>query len=186
MRILVTGGAGYIGSVTNTLLREKGFETIVFDNLSCGHREAVGDTKLIVGDLTDENAIDRIFLEQPIDAVIHFAAKALAGESMEKPHEYYTNNIVGGLNLLDAMQKHGCTTLVFSSTCAVYGTPVKLPVSEDALIHPESVYASSKHMFEEILDWYETIYGIHSIKLRYFNASGAILDGSLGEDHSPE
>ena len=186
MKILVTGGAGYIGSITNTLLQEKGYETIVFDNMSCGHKEAVGDTKLIVGDLTDETAIDKAFSEQPIDAVIHFAAKALAGESMEKPHEYYTNNIVGGLNLLDAMQTHGCTTLVFSSTCALYGTPLSVPVSENAPIHPESVYASSKRMFEEILDWYETLYGIHSVKLRYFNACGAMLDGTLGENHTPE
>lgn len=186
MKILITGGAGYIGSITNKLLREKGFETIVFDNLSCGHKEAVGNTKLIVGDLTDEKAIEQVFSDGTIDAVVHFAAKALAPESMKIPDIYYKNNLIGGINLLEAMRKHGCRTIVFSSSCAVYGTPVSLPVSENAPIHPESVYASSKRMFEEILDWYEVLYDIRSIKLRYFNASGATLDGSLGENHDPE
>lgn len=186
MAILVTGGAGYIGSITNKFLRDAGYQTIVFDNLRTGHLAAVGQTPFVEGDLKNPEDVKRVFESGKIEAVIHFAALALAGESMEKPYEYYVNNIVGGLNLLEAMRAHSCRAVVFSSTCAVYGTPTKLPVSETAPINPESVYASSKRMFEEVLAWYETLYGIKSVMLRYFNASGAALDGSLGEDHKPE
>lgn len=186
MNILVTGGAGYIGSITNRLLSEQGYPTVIFDNLQTGHETAVGNAKFIRGDLKNRNDTAKVFQTEKIDAVVHFAAMALAGESMEKPHEYYLNNIVGGLNLLEAMRENNCRIMVFSSTCAVYGTPQKLPVSEDAPIHPESVYASSKRMFEEILGWYDSIYGIKSVSLRYFNAAGATLDGSLGEFHDPE
>lgn len=186
MKILVTGGAGYIGSITNVLLGQAGFETVILDNLSTGHRQAAGKTKLLEVDLKDKAGIEKVFSENKFDAVIHFAALALAGESMERPYDYYVNNIVGTLNLLEAMRQYGCSSLVFSSTCAVYGTPEKVPVSESAPIHPESVYASSKRMAEEILSWYDKRFGIRSVMLRYFNAAGAVLDGTLGEFHSPE
>lgn len=186
MTILITGGAGYIGSITNVYLRNHGYTTVVFDNLTTGHRQSVGTTPLIVGDLKNKADIDEVFSHHTFDAVIHFAALALAPESMERPYDYYLNNVIGGLNLLESMREYTCQTIVFSSTCSVYGTPQKLPVSEDAPIRPESVYASSKRMFEEILDWYDELYGVKSIKLRYFNASGATLDGSLGESHRSE
>lgn len=186
MNILVTGGAGYIGSITNKLLHEAGHKTIIFDNLSSGYKEAVGDTHLIIGDLKSRTDIDTVFSQQKIDAVIHFAALALAGESMEKPYDYYVNNILGGLNLLEAMRTHGCTKIVFSSTCAVYGYPDHLPVAESETYKPVSVYGSSKLLFEQILDWYEKLYNIKHVNLRYFNAAGALLDGSLGEGHPVE
>jgi UDP-glucose 4-epimerase len=186
MKFLITGGAGYIGSITNWLLKSRGHETVIFDNLMGGHREAVGDTRLIVGDLRNPEDISRVFESEKFDAVIHFAALALAGESMEKPREYFHNNIDGGLNLLEAMRKSDCRTIIFSSTCAVYGYPKTLPVTEDMPIAPESVYGASKYMFEQVLDWYAKVYGIRHAKLRYFNACGALPDGSLGEDHAPE
>lgn len=186
MRVLITGGAGYIGSITNAILRSQGVETVVFDSLKNGHREAVGDTKLIVGDLTIKSDIDEVFEANTFDAVIHFAALALAPESMEKPFEYYQNNVLGTLNLLEAMTRAACKTLVFSSTCAVYGYPKSLPVIEKEKIAPESVYGSSKHIVEEIIEWYGQVYSLRFMNLRYFNAAGAILDGSLGEDHAKE
>jgi len=186
MKFLVTGGAGYIGSITNWLLRSQGHETVVFDNLYNGHKEAIRDTELIVGDLRDKEQITQVFEGRNFDAVIHFAALALAGESMQKPYDYFHNNIDGGINLLEAMQTHNCKTIIFSSTCAVYGFPEKLPVTEDSPIAPTSVYGASKRNFEEILDWYEKIFGIRHANLRYFNACGALKDGSLGEDHKEE
>jgi len=186
MKFLVTGGAGYIGSVTNWFLQSQGHSTVVFDNLGNGHKEAVGKSKLIVGDLCNAADINRVFENEDFDAVIHFAALALAGESMLKPYEYFHNNIDGGINLLEAMRTHGCKTIIFSSTCAVYGFPKTLPVTEDSLIGPASVYGASKRNFEEILDWYEKIHGIRHAKLRYFNACGATPDGGLGEAHTVE
>lgn len=186
MKVLITGGAGYIGSITNAILRAQGVDTVVFDSLKNGHREAVGDTKLVVGDLTIKSDIDEVFKANMFDAVIHFAALALAPESMEKPFAYYQNNILGSLNLLEAMRKSTCRTIVFSSTCAVYGYPKSLPVTEDEKIAPESVYGSSKRMVEEMIEWYGRLYGLQYMNLRYFNAAGASLDGSLGEKHDPE
>lgn len=186
MKLLITGGAGYIGSITNWLLREQGHETVIFDNMVNGHKEAVGDTKLIIGDLRNKEDIDDVFEAEKFDAVVHFAALALAGESMEKPFEYFHNNIDGGINLLEAMRVHNCKTIIFSSTCAVYGFPKNLPVTEESPIAPASVYGASKRNFEEILEWYEGIYGIHFARLRYFNACGATPDGTLGEDHKSE
>lgn len=186
MKVLVTGGAGYIGSITNSILRSQGVETVVFDSLKNGHRASVGDTPFISGDLTIKSDIDEVFGKYKFDAVVHFAAMALAGESMDKPYEYYTNNILGGINLLEAMRRNDCNTLIFSSTCAVYGYPKHLPVTEEEHIAPESVYGSSKHMLEEIISWYGKIYGLKYANLRYFNAAGATLDGSLGEDHVQE
>lgn len=186
MKVLITGGAGYIGSVTNAVLRQQGYETVVFDNLSLGHKEAVGDTKLIVGDLRNKEDIDGVFAKEHFDTVIHFAALSLAGESMEKPYEYYDNNLRGGLNLLEAMRTAGCKTIIFSSTSAVYGYPPRIPVTEEEPILPVSVYGSSKRMVEEMIEWYGKIYGIRSVRLRYFNAAGAMHDGSLGEAHTYE
>lgn len=186
MIILVTGGAGYIGSITNQLLRSLGHKTIVFDNLSTGHESAVGDTPLEIGDLTRPEEINKVFDKYQIDAVVHFAALALAGESMQIPAKYYQTNVMGGLNLLEAMRKHNCTQIVFSSTCAVYGFPDTLPVTEETPKKPVSVYGSSKLMFEEILHRYEELFGLKVAILRYFNACGASLDGSLGENHQAE
>ena len=186
MKILITGGAGYIGSITNKLLEAQGHDTVIFDNLSRGHREAVGKTPLLVGDLTNISDINEVFEQHSFDAVIHFAALSLAGESMEKPYEYFHNNLLGGLNLLEAMRKHNCKKIIFSSTSAVYGYPKRVPIVEEEAIAPVSVYGASKHMVEEMIGWYGKTYGISSVILRYFNAAGAMLDGSLGEDHEPE
>ncbi|MDP1721663.1 MAG: UDP-glucose 4-epimerase GalE [Candidatus Gottesmanbacteria bacterium] len=186
MKILITGGAGYIGSVTNAVLRQQGFETVVFDNLSLGHRQAVRDTKLIVGDIRNKEDIDQALASESFDAVVHFAAYSLAGESMEKPYEYFDNNLRGGLNLLEAVRLHGNPSVIFSSTSAVYGYPDHVPVMEDAAIAPVSVYGSSKRMVEEMIEWYGRIYSTNFVILRYFNAAGALPDGSLGEAHGRE
>ena len=185
MKILVTGGAGYIGSHTVDLLQKEGYEVVVFDNLVYGHKEAVS-CPLAVGDLLDKKAVRKVFEENKFTAVIHFAAYALAGESMSKPGKYFENNILGGLNLLEAMKDFGVKYIVFSSTCAVYGYPEKLPVTESSPLNPVSVYGESKLTFEKILRWYDEIYGIKNICLRYFNAAGADLEGRIGEDHQPE
>ncbi len=186
MKVLITGGAGYIGSITNKVLRDKGIDTVIFDNFSTGHKESIGNTECITGDLRNKEDIDAVFHKYKFDAVMHFAALALAGESMEKPYLYFQNNILGGLNLLSAMKDAGCNTFIFSSTCAVYGYPDHLPVTENESYKPVSVYGASKRNFEEILEWYEKIYGIRHAFLRYFNAAGALTDGSLGEDHPGE
>lgn len=186
MKILVTGGAGYIGSITNQELRKKGFETVVFDNLIYGHRKAVVDSILEVGDLLRIESLRKIFKKHKFDGVIHFAAYALAGESMRDPYRYFKNNIQGGLNLLQVMTENNVKKIIFSSSCAVYGYPKKLPVTEREKLEPVSVYGEAKIAFEKILYWYEKLYGIKYISLRYFNAAGASLDGTLGEDHKPE
>lgn len=186
MKILIIGGAGYIGSVTNAVLRDQGIETVVFDNLSLGHRTAVGDTKLIVGDLRNKVDINQALASESFDAVIHFAAFSLAGESMEKPYEYYDNNLRGALNFLEAIREHGNPSIIFSSTSAVYGYPSQVPVTEDAPIAPVSVYGSSKRMIEEMIEWWARIYRTRYVCLRYFNAAGAMTDGSLGEAHTHE
>lgn len=185
MRILVTGGAGYIGAVTVKYLVEKGHEVIVFDNLVYGHKEAV-EVPLIVGDLIDKDFLFKSFENQKFDGVIHFAAYALAGESMKDPYKYFYNNLTGGLNLLELMRRNNINNIIFSSSCSIYGTPERLPVTEDESKKPESVYGESKLMFEKILDWYDKVFGMHHVNLRYFNAAGASLDSSIGEDHDPE
>lgn len=183
MRILITGGAGYIGSITTKLLQREGHDTVVFDNLRQGHKEFVSG-KLVIGDLLSVEDLNK--LEGDFDAVMHFAALALAGESMEKPLDYFQNNIQGGINLLEFMKNRSIKKIVFSSTCAIYGTPKTLPVSENEEKNPESVYGESKLAFEKVLHWYDEIYGIKHINLRYFNAAGASIDESLGELHNPE
>lgn len=184
MKVLITGGAGYIGSITNNILQKEGHETVVFDNLKYGHEESVSG-ELVVGDLLKKDDLARL-KGKGFDSVIHFAALALAGESMKNPYEYFENNIIGGLNLLEFMRDEEILSIVFSSTCAIYGAPKSLPVSESEEKKPDSVYGESKLAFEKILSWYDRIYGIKHINLRYFNASGASIDGTLGENHNPE
>lgn len=183
--ILVAGGAGYIGSHTVKELQNQGNEITVFDNLIYGHKEAVS-CSLVAGDLLNKTEVEKIFQKNKFDAVIHFAAYSQAGESMENPAKYFENNIQGGLNLLEEMRKNDVKHIIFSSTAAVYGFPKNLPVKETDEYKPSSVYGESKLAFERILKWYDEIFGIKSVCLRYFNACGASLDGSIGEDHKPE
>jgi UDP-glucose 4-epimerase len=181
MKVLVTGGAGYIGSHTVRLLRERGYGVVVLDSMEFGHRAAIDDTPLIEGDTADESLVRRVLEEQGIEAVIHFAAYKNAGESVEQPERYFDNNVCGSLSLLRAMKDAGVRYLVFSSTCAVYGTPNKLPVAEDNDLHPESPYGESKRMVEQILHWFDVCHGLRYASLRYFNAAGAWPDASIGE-----
>ncbi len=185
MKVLVTGGAGYIGSVTTEQLLDAGHQAVVFDNLGRGHREAVdGRAKLIVGDLCDAGAIESAMREEKPDAVMHFAAFALVGESMQHPEMYFQNNVVGGLNLVEAMRRAGVPKIIFSSTCATYGVPESVPMSEDLPQRPANPYGESKLLFEKMLRWYQELHGIQSVFLRYFNACGATE--KFGEDHEPE
>jgi len=184
--ILVTGGAGYIGSHVAKKLAEAGFNVIVLDNLSKGHREAVLKGKLIVGDLADVDLLDRIMKEEGIEGVIHLAADSLVGESMEKPGKYYRNNVANGINLLEAMVNNGVEYIVFSSTAAVYGEPEEIPITESHPANPENTYGESKLFFEKILKRYDEIYNLRYVSLRYFNAAGADLSGQIGEAHDPE
>ena len=186
-KILVTGGAGYIGSITVQTLKKAGFEPIIFDNLVTGHKESVTQEKFYQGDLVkDFNLLEKVLKEEKPEAVIHFAAMSLVGESVQNPQKYFTNNLKGVLNLLEMMMKNKVLKIVFSSTAAVYGEPQKIPIEEDDPKAPTSPYGESKLMIEKILDWYGRAYGLNSVALRYFNACGAMLDGFLGEDHHPE
>lgn len=185
MKLLVTGGAGYIGSVTVAELQRLGHVVTVFDNLVYGHREAI-TCPLIEGDLLDKELLSSRIEKDQFDGVIHFAAYAYAGESMKDPYKYFHNNLQSGLNLLEMMREKHIPSIIFSSSCSIYGTPTVIPVTESESKKPESVYGESKLMFETILSWYQKIHGIEYINLRYFNASGATLDGSRGEDHDPE
>ncbi len=185
MRLLVTGGAGYVGGHTVRVLLDAGHDVTVYDNLAYGHRESV-PCKLEIGELDDRAALDELFRRGRFDAVLHFAAYAYVGESVTEPSKYWRNNVAAGLELLDAMRKHGVERLVFSSTCAVYGPPTRVPIDEDERKAPESPYGESKLTFERVLASYATAYGLRSMSLRYFNAAGARPDGSLGEDHEPE
>ena len=185
MKVLVTGGAGYIGSVTTELLLDAGHDVVVFDSLERGHREAVDPrARLVVGDLRNRDAISRAVADAKPDAVIHFAAYALVGESMTRPELYFENNVIGALNLADAMLRAGVGRIVFSSTCATYGQPERVPIAEDTPQWPQNPYGESKLLIEKALIWYERIHGIKSVFLRYFNACGATR--KYGEDHDPE
>ena len=187
--ILVTGGAGYIGSHAASALKKAGYEVIILDNLSYGHQEIVDDVlqvKLIVGDTSDRAALDRLFSTHKIDAVMHFAAYIAVGESVKEPGKYYRNNVASTLNLLEAMLAHGINKIVFSSTCAVYGMPKEIPMTENHPHNPLSPYAASKDMVERILSDFDTAFGLKSVAFRYFNACGADPGGLLGEDHHPE
>src|SRR6201984_933676 len=185
MRIFLTGGAGYIGSVCSELLLSEGHEVAIFDNLSEGHRAAVDSrANFIEGELADRRQIQAALSDDRVDAVMHFAANALVGESMQNPSKYFRNNICNGLNLLDAMVAAGVRRIIFSSTCALFGPPDRLPIDETAQPRPISPYGESKLAFEKILRWYDGIPGLKFICLRYFNASGA--SEKFGEDHRPE
>ncbi|HEY9904133.1 MAG TPA: UDP-glucose 4-epimerase GalE, partial [Candidatus Sericytochromatia bacterium] len=187
--ILVTGGAGYIGSHAVQALQNAGYEAIVLDNLVYGHREFVEQAlgaKLIVGDISDRALLDEVFATHEIAAVMHFAAYAYVGESVSDPAKYYRNNVVGTLTLLEAMLAASVKTIVFSSTCATYGVPQSVPVTEDQPQNPINPYGRTKLMVEKILADFDKAYGLRSICFRYFNAAGADPAGLLGEDHSPE
>ncbi|MEO0080166.1 MAG: UDP-glucose 4-epimerase GalE [candidate division WOR-3 bacterium] len=185
MKVLVCGGAGYIGSVTSRLLSEAGHEVLVFDNLSYGHRSAVAPpARLVVGDLGDGALIERVVAEFRPDCVMHFAALIQVGESVLRPDIYFHNNVACGINLLNACGRNGVRRFVFSSTAAVYGTPAEIPVTEDAPLRPANPYGSTKAVFEGLLADYSRYYGLRYAALRYFNVAGAY--GNLGEDHRPE
>ena len=186
MAILVCGGAGYIGSHVNKELNRRGYETVVLDNLVYGHREAVKWGTFILGDLKNLDEIEAVFRTNPIDAVFHFAAYAYVGESVIDPEKYYFNNVANTLNLLHAMRTYGCDKIVFSSTCATYGEPEKVPITENMSQRPINPYGASKLMIERILKDYGNAYGLKYAILRYFNAAGADPEGEIGEDHDPE
>lgn len=186
MRILVTGGAGYIGSHTAKLLAQAGHEPVVLDNLQNGHDWAVRWGPLEQMDLTDRNALRDVFQRYQFEAVIHFAGLIEAGESMREPAKYFRNNVANTLNLLDGMREAGVNAIVFSSTAAVYGNPEQIPIREEHPRRPVNAYGESKLMVERLLEWYGAAYGLAWTALRYFNASGADPDGELGEVHHPE
>lgn len=183
---MVTGGAGYIGSHMVLQLLDSGFEPVVLDNLSRGHADAVGGVPLIRADLRCQDDVDSCLAERDFDLVMHFAALAYVGESVNEPEGYYQNNVVGTLNLLAAMRRHGVGKIVFSSTCAIYGNPTRVPIDETHSHEPINPYGSSKLVAERALADYAKAYGIASVSLRYFNAAGCDPDGRAGERHEPE
>jgi UDP-glucose-4-epimerase GalE len=181
--VLVTGGAGYIGSHTVRALRDAGADVVVLDSLEYGHAEAVLDAPLEVGDIADGALVSRVVEEHSVDAVVHFAAYKAAGESMEVPERYFENNVARTARLLAALHDSGVARVVFSSTCAVYGTPRTLPVDENHPTGPESPYGESKRIVEQMLRWFDECHALRSVSLRYFNAAGASPDARIGEDN---
>ena len=186
MKVLVTGGAGYIGSHAVRILVAAGHDVWVYDSLVYGHRGAVPSGRLIVGDLADQEKVEQVLREHAIDAVMHFAAFALVGESVERPERYYQNNIINSVKLLDAMRATGVHRIVFSSTTATYGVPETIPITEAECQDPINPYGFSKLVVEHALADYAHAHGFAYAALRYFNAAGASPDGDLGEDHKPE
>ncbi len=188
MTILVTGGAGYIGSHSVLTLQQAGYEVIVLDNLVYGHQDIVEvlGAKLIVGDTCDRTLLQQLFTDYQIDAVMHFAAYAYVGESVTKPAKYYHNNVIGTFTLLEAMREANVNNFVFSSTCATYGVPDSVPIKEEQSQNPINPYGMTKLMVEKILQDFSHAYDFRSVCLRYFNAAGADPQGRLGEDHHPE
>lgn len=187
MSILVLGGAGYIGSHAVDLLIQKGYQVVVVDNLLTGHRQAVHPQAVFYeGDIRNRSLMDEVFTKEPIDGVIHFAASSLVGESVEQPLKYFDNNVIGTIVTLEMMEKHGVKNIVFSSTAATYGEPDEVPITESTLTNPKNPYGESKLMMEKIMKWCDEAYGIKYVALRYFNVAGAKLDGTIGEDHTPE
>ena len=187
--VLVTGGAGYIGSHCVVALKNAGFRVIVLDNLVYGHREFIDGldhVTLVEGDISDRACLTRVFSDYPIIAVLHFAAYINVGESVTNPAKYYRNNVAGTLTLLEAMVAAEIQALVFSSTCATYGYPKEIPIPEDHPQSPINPYGMNKLMVEYMLEDFSTAYGLQSVRFRYFNAAGADPDGRMGEDHSPE
>jgi UDP-glucose 4-epimerase len=186
MAILVVGGAGYIGSHTVVELINQGEEVIVLDNLRQGHEKAIIEGQFYQGDITDGALLDRVFTNHSIDAVIHFAANSLVGESVENPLLYYENNVVGTHALLKKMIEHDVNKIVFSSTAATYGNPQRVPIEEEDQTQPTNPYGETKLAIERMLKWCDQAYGLKSVCLRYFNAAGAHPEGAIGEDHNPE
>lgn len=189
LTVLVTGGAGYIGSHAVLALQQAGYNVVVLDNLVYGHRELVEEVlkaELIVGDIGDRPLLDQIFSTHAIDAVMHFAAYAYVGESVSTPGKYYRNNVCGTLTLLEAMVDAGIRSMVFSSTCATYGIPHTVPIPEDHPQHPINPYGATKLMVERMLADFDGAHGLKSVCFRYFNAAGADPQARLGEDHNPE
>jgi UDP-glucose-4-epimerase GalE len=180
--ILVTGGAGYIGSHTVRALRERGDQVVVLDSLELGNADAVIDAPLVVGDIADEALVTSTCRDHDVDTIVHFAAYKNVGESMQVPSKYFHNNVGNTVRLLDAAVAAGVEHVVFSSSCSVYGTPERTPVDESQAIHPESVYAETKAIVERVLRWYDQVHGLRSVSLRYFNAAGASFDSRIGED----
>ena len=185
-KILVAGGAGYIGSQTVRELQRTEFRPVVFDNLSSGHREAVGEVELVVGDLRDPESIRRIFEKHDFEAVLHFASLIQVGESYANPRKYYLQNLVTSLNLLETALDAGVRRFIFSSSAAVYGGPRNIPLREDHPLDPINPYGRTKEMVERILRDYDRAHGLRYVSLRYFNAAGADPDGGMGERHDPE
>ena len=182
MTTLVTGGAGYIGSITTRLIRSTGRAVVVLDTLENGHRKAVGDAPFVQGDVADSDLVRRVCREHGVDEVVHFAAYKAVGESMQQPARYFTNNVTGSQKLLEALSLEGVDRVVFSSTAGIYGNPDSVPVTEDAEPRCESVYAETKLMIERTLEWYSRTGPLRHVSLRYFNAAGAATDATLGED----
>ena len=187
MSILICGGAGYIGSHNVVNLINKGESVVIVDNLQNGHKKFLHPAaKFYEGDIRDAEILNKIFTENKIEAVMHFAAYILAGESMENPLKYFNNNVYGMQILLEAMVRHGVDKIIFSSTAAVYGEPERVPILESDKTLPTNPYGESKLMMEKMIKWVNLVHGIKYISLRYFNAAGASLDGSIGEEHDPE
>lgn len=186
MKILVTGGAGYIGSIVSRELKNLDHQVVIYDSLENGYKEAVKGFKLVVGNTKDQKLLVKTLKENKIEAVMHFAAFIEMGESMKDPYKYIDNNVVGSVGLLEAMTEAKVDKLIFSSTAGVYGNPERVPIKENDRKLPENPYGESKLMVEKILDWYDRIHNLRSIAIRYFNAAGATLDGKMGEAHRPE
>jgi len=186
VRLLVTGGAGYVGGVVARRLREAGHETVVLDDLSTGHRAAAAPAEVVVGDCGDRALLADLIDRRRIEGVIHLAASCLVGESVQDPARYYRNNLERSLALLDTVRAHGVAHLVLSSTAAVYGEPVEIPMQEEHPTRPTNPYGETKLALEKALHWYHAAHGLGFVALRYFNAAGAARDGSIGEAHRPE
>ncbi|WP_096437448.1 UDP-glucose 4-epimerase GalE [Alteribacter populi] len=186
MAILITGGAGYIGSHTVRHFLDQNEDVIVVDNLQSGHRNSVDVEQFYQIDLRDKEALDKVFKSHKIEAVIHFAANSLVGESMDNPYEYYHNNVYGMLCLLDVMKENKVDKIVFSSTAATYGEPKNIPIQEEDETDPTNTYGETKLAMEKMMKWFDQGYGIKYVSLRYFNAAGAHQSGNIGEDHEPE
>jgi UDP-glucose-4-epimerase GalE len=186
MAILVTGGAGYIGSHTARALQRAGYNVVLYDNLSTGFRRLAQGFELVEGDIADASKLRLVFARRNVDAVLHFAAHAYVGESVENPRKYFRNNVLASLSLLNSALDAGIRRLVFSSSCAVYGIPEQIPITEQTSREPVNPYGASKLFFENALDAYSRAYGLRSVALRYFNAAGADESGEIGELHHPE
>ena len=184
--ILVTGGAGYIGSHVVRELARSGYRPVILDHLGEGHREAVVAGDFVLGNLSDESVLDSLFSQHAIDGVMHFASRCYVGESVENPQLYYEENVLAALTLFRVMKRHGVRRFVLSSSCAVYGNPQRIPIDEDHPKDPVNPYGETKYFVERILSDYDRAYGFPFVALRYFNAAGASLDGKIGESHDPE